>query len=121
MQDSEFLHLPIAFRHFQLPDRVCLGLGLFDQLGLAQSTVSEHLRIWTNGRSPHSITALGGMVGSSNFFELAVAVAISLFGLNFGAELTTMVGLLVKVPVMLVLVAYANKTRNKFPLAHIFN
>ncbi|MPN24952.1 Arsenical-resistance protein Acr3 [bioreactor metagenome] len=54
------------------------------------------------------------MIGASNFFELAVAVAISLFGLNSGAALATVVGVLVEVPVMLALVAIANKTKHWF-------
>lgn len=63
---------------------------------------------------PHDIAAPAGMIGASNFFELAVAVAISLFGLNSGATLATVVGVLVEVPVMLALVKYANATKNKF-------
>jgi ACR3 family arsenite transporter len=55
------------------------------------------------------------MIGASNFFELAVAVAISLFGLNSGAALATVVGVLVEVPVMLSLVAMANRNRRLFP------
>ena len=55
------------------------------------------------------------MIGTSNFFELAVAVAISLFGLESGAALATVVGVLVEVPVMLSLVALANRTRKYFP------
>lgn len=51
------------------------------------------------------------MIGASNFFELAVAVAISIFGLNSGASLATVVGVLIEVPVMLSLVALANKWR----------
>lgn len=51
------------------------------------------------------------MIGASNFFELAVAVAISLFGLNSGASLATVVGVLIEVPIMLSLVAFANKWR----------
>jgi len=63
---------------------------------------------------PHNIAAPAAMIGTSNFFELAVAVAISLFGLNSGAALATVVGVLVEVPVMLSLVAFANRTRGKF-------
>jgi ACR3 family arsenite transporter len=66
-------------------------------------------------RVPFRIAAPCAMIGTSNFFELAVAVAISLFGLNSGAALATVVGVLVEVPVMLSLVAFANKTRNFFP------
>ena len=68
-------------------------------------------RAW---KLPHSIAAPAGMIGSSNFFELAVAVAISLFGLESGAALATVVGVLVEVPVMLSLVRVANKTRSYF-------
>jgi len=66
-------------------------------------------------RVPHRIAAPCAMIGTSNFFELAVAVAISLFGLSSGAALATVVGVLVEVPVMLSLVAFANRTRNRFP------
>lgn len=63
----------------------------------------------------HEIAAPACMIGTSNFFELAVAVAISLFGLHSGAALATVVGVLVEVPVMLSLVAFANRTRHWFP------
>jgi ACR3 family arsenite transporter len=63
----------------------------------------------------HNIAAPACMIGTSNFFELAVAVAISLFGLHSGAALATVVGVLVEVPVMLSLVAFANRTRHWFP------
>ena len=64
---------------------------------------------------PHNVAAPAGMIGASNFFELAVAVAISLFGLQSGAALATVVGVLVEVPVMLMLVKIANNTRSWFP------
>ena len=62
------------------------------------------------------IAAPAAMIGTSNFFELAVAVAISLYGLGSGAALATVVGVLIEVPVMLSLVAFANRTKNWFPL-----
>jgi len=60
---------------------------------------------------PHNVAGPACLIGTSNFFELAVAVAISLFGLNSGAALATVVGVLVEVPVMLSLVAMVNKWR----------
>ena len=66
---------------------------------------------------PHGVAAPGALIGTSNFFELAVAVAISVFGLQSGAALATVVGVLVEVPVMLSLVAIANRTRGAFPEA----
>lgn len=65
-------------------------------------------------RLPYRIAAPCALIGTSNFFELAVAVAIGLFGLNSGAALATVVGVLVEVPVMLSLVAFANRTRRSF-------
>ncbi|MBQ2262892.1 MAG: ACR3 family arsenite efflux transporter [Loktanella sp.] len=66
-------------------------------------------------RVPHNVAAPCAMIGTSNFFELAVAVAIGLFGLNSIAALVTVVGVLVEVPVMLSLVWFANWTRHWFP------
>ncbi|MBB4659922.1 ACR3 family arsenite efflux transporter [Parvularcula dongshanensis] len=63
---------------------------------------------------PHRIAAPCALIGTSNFFELAVAVAISLYGLASAAALATVVGVLVEVPVMLSLVAFANRTRDRF-------
>ncbi len=67
---------------------------------------------------PHKIAAPACLIGTSNFFELAVAVAISLFGLNSGAALATVVGVLVEVPVMLSLVAMINRTSHWFEDDH---
>ncbi|RAH37459.1 ACR3 family arsenite efflux transporter [Halomonas sp. SL1] len=71
-------------------------------------------KVW---KVPHCVAAPGAMIGASNFFELAVAAAIALFGLQSGAALATVVGVLVEVPVMLALVRIANATRERFPAA----
>ncbi len=71
-------------------------------------------KLW---KVPYEVAAPAGMIGASNFFELAVAVAISLFGLSSGAALATVVGVLTEVPVMLSLVAIAKRTRGWFPKA----
>ncbi len=63
---------------------------------------------------PHNIAAPAGMIGASNFFELAVAVAIALFGMDSPAALATVVGVLTEVPIMLILVKIANKTTHWF-------
>ena len=73
-------------------------------------------KVW---KLSHDIAAPAGMIGASNFFELAVAVAISLFGLKSGAAVTTVVGVLVEVPVMLTLVRIANSTKHWFPEANL--
>jgi len=71
-------------------------------------------------RLPHDIAAPAAQIGASNFFELAVAAAISLFGLQSGAALATVVGVLVEVPIMLALVGIANRTRSAFERRHSF-
>lgn len=71
--------------------------------------------IWSKlWKLPHDVAAPAGMIGASNFFELAVAVAISLFVLQSGATVTTVVGMLVEVPIMLTLMRIANNTRGWF-------
>jgi len=71
-------------------------------------------KLW---KVPYEVAAPSGMIGASNFFELAVAIAISLFGLSSGATLATVVGVLVEVPVMLSLVKIARAMRSRFPAA----
>ncbi|KRQ87207.1 Sodium Bile acid symporter family protein [Caloramator mitchellensis] len=68
-------------------------------------------RVW---KLPHNVSAPAALIGASNFFELAVAVAISLFGLQSGAALATVVGVLTEVPIMLTLVKIANATKKSF-------
>ena len=63
---------------------------------------------------PHNVAAPGALIGASNFFELAVAVAITLFGPSSGAALATVVGVLVEVPVMLSVCNVCNRTRDWF-------
>jgi len=76
-------------------------------------TITYALARWM--KLPFNIAAPAAMIGTSNFFELAVAVAISLFGLESGAALATVVGVLIEVPVMLSLVVFANRTKGWFP------
>ncbi|MGF1681467.1 ACR3 family arsenite efflux transporter [Photobacterium minamisatsumaniensis] len=94
-------------------DIVLIAIPLLIQTYLIFAVAYIWMRKW---KQPHSVAAPGAMIGASNFFELAVAVAISLFGIHSGAALATVVGVLVEVPVMLTLVAYANRTRNNFEL-----
>jgi len=79
---------------------------------VAVYAVTYRVMRWRRVR--HDVAAPGALIGASNFFELAVATAIALFGLGSGAALATVVGVLVEVPVMLVLVAHARRTRHHF-------
>jgi ACR3 family arsenite transporter len=69
-------------------------------------------------RVPYSVAAPGALIGASNFFELAVATAIALFGPGSGAAFATVVGVLVEVPVMLSVCSLCNRTRDRFPKDH---
>jgi ACR3 family arsenite transporter len=104
VQASAILANPLAIALIAIP--------LILQTYLIFWISAQWMRLW---RQPHAIAAPGAMIGASNFFELAVAVAISLFGLNSGAALATVVGVLVEVPVMLSLVAIANRNTRLFP------
>ena len=76
--------------------------------------------IWSKlWKLPYDVAAPAGMIGASNFFELAVAVAIALFGTKSPAALATIVGVLTEVPVMLILVKIANRTQHWFPEANL--
>ena len=77
------------------------------------STLAYGLMKWV--KVPHSVAAPGALIGASNFFELAVATAIALYGAGSGAALATVVGVLVEVPVMLSVCSFCNRTRHWFP------
>ena len=77
------------------------------------SSLTYGLMKWLN--VPHSVAAPGALIGASNFFELAVATAIALYGPGSGAALATVVGVLVEVPVMLSVCSVCNRTRHWFP------
>lgn len=90
---------------------VLIAIPLILQTFLIFGIAYGWARAW---KLPHNVASPAGMIGASNFFELAVAVAVSLFGLSSGAALATVVGVLVEVPVMLCLVKIANNTRHWF-------
>jgi arsenite transporter len=90
---------------------VLIAIPLTIQTVFVFALAYRWMRAW---RIRHAVAAPGALVGASNFFELAVAAAIALFGLQSGAALATVVGVLVEVPLMLALVRYANRTRTKF-------
>ncbi len=106
------LVLLFAFQGSKIIDNP--GVILLIAIPLALQTYFIFFVTWFAGKFlklSHSICAPAAMIGASNFFELAVAVAIVLFGLDSGASLTTVVGVLIEVPIMLSLVALANKWR----------
>ena len=80
---------------------------------LIQVFFNSSLAYWLNRRlgEKHSVACPSALIGASNFFELAVAAAISLFGFHSGAALATVVGVLIEVPVMLLVVKIVNKTK----------
>jgi len=97
---------------------VLIAIPLIIQTILVFAIAYGWAKAW---RVPHAIAAPAGMIAASNFFELAVAVAIALFGLQSGAALATVVGVLVEVPLMLALVRFANKTQHHFPADNMMN
>lgn len=96
----------------KLPHIVLIAIPLLIQVYF-NSGLAYGLARWL--RVPHSVAAPGALIGASNFFELAVATAVSLFGLTSGATLATVVGVLVEVPVMLSVCNVCNRTRGWFP------
>jgi len=102
-QGSVILEQPLVIALIAIP----LVIQTFFIFALAYAWA----KIW---KLPHEIASPAAMIGASNFFELAVAVAISLFGLASGATLATVVGVLVEVPVMLTLVHFSNRTKGWF-------
>jgi ACR3 family arsenite transporter len=96
----------------KLPHIVLIAIPLLIQVYF-NSGLAYGLARWL--RVPHSVAAPGALIGASNFFELAVATAVSLFGLTSAATLATVVGVLVEVPVMLSVCNVCNRTRSWFP------
>jgi arsenite transporter len=80
---------------------------------LVQVCLNSGLAYWMNRKvgEKHSVACPSALIGASNFFELAVAAAISIFGFNSGAALATVVGVLIEVPVMLLVVRVVNRSR----------
>lgn len=110
------LVLIFAFQAENLTDRffhvVLIAIPLLIQVYF-NSGLAYGLMKWL--KVPHDVAAPGALIGASNFFELAVATAIALFGPESGAALATVVGVLVEVPVMLSVCSFCNRTRHWFP------
>jgi ACR3 family arsenite transporter len=96
----------------RLPHVALIAVPLLMQVYL-NAGLAYGLGAWF--RVPHAVAAPGALIGASNFFELAVATAIALFGLTSGATLATVVGVLIEVPVMLSVCSFCNRTRRWFP------
>jgi ACR3 family arsenite transporter len=112
------LVLIFAFQAENLTSRflhvVLIAIPILIQVYFNSSLVYGLMRV---ARVPYSVAAPGALIGASNFFELAVATAIALYGAGSGAALATVVGVLVEVPVMLSVCAACNRTRHWFPEA----
>ena len=91
---------------------VLIAVPILLQVYLNSSLAYSLMRYF---RIDYAIAAPGALIGASNFFELAVATAIALFGPESGAALATVVGVLIEVPVMLSVCAFCNRTRHWFP------
>ncbi|CAG7856352.1 Arsenical-resistance protein Acr3 [biofilm metagenome] len=87
---------------------------------IIQVFINSGLAYWLNRAvgEKHAVACPSALIGASNFFELAVATAISLYGFNSGAALATVVGVLIEVPVMLLVVAVVNRSKGWYELAH---
>jgi ACR3 family arsenite transporter len=91
---------------------VLIAIPILIQVYFNSSLVYGLMKLF---KVPHSVAAPGALIGASNFFELAVATAIALYGPGSGAALATVVGVLVEVPVMLSVCNICNRTRDWFP------
>src|SRR5208337_1301404 len=101
-----FIVIPLAARWLAV---ALLAVPIIIQVYFNSTLVYLLMRKW---RVPHNVASPGALIGASNFFELAVAVAITLFGADSGAALATVVGVLVEVPVMLSVCKICNESRN---------
>lgn len=112
------LVLIFAFQADNITNRsfhvVLIAIPILIQVYFNSSLVYGLMKLF---RVPHSVAAPGALIGASNFFELAVATAIALYGPESGAALATVVGVLVEVPVMLSVCAFCNRTRGWFDAA----
>jgi ACR3 family arsenite transporter len=112
------LVLIFAFQADNITNRffhvILIAIPIMIQVYFNSSLVYGLMKLF---RVPHSVAAPGALIGASNFFELAVATAIALYGPESGAALATVVGVLVEVPVMLSVCAFCNRTRGWFDAA----